>query len=282
MTEVDAAGRVAARRDATIRVDGVRHLFEGRQDVEPLVALQRIDLEIKRQELVSFIGPSGCGKTTLLNVIGGMIAPTEGTAFVGGEQVRGPLPKRVSYIFQESALLPWATVLDNVKVGLEFQGVARAERDARAAEAIASVGLTKFAQAYPRQLSGGMRQRVALARALSLETSVLLMDEPFAALDEQTRMVFGEDLSRMLAARGKTIVLVTHSLAEAVFLSDRIVVFTARPGRIKAVLEVDEPHPRHASFMVSEKCSRLRNELYELLREEVLNAIGGDLMAPAP
>jgi NitT/TauT family transport system ATP-binding protein len=275
-------GRDAPRADAMIRVEGVRHLFVGQHAGEPLVALERIDLAIKRQELASFIGPSGCGKTTLLNIIGGMIAPTEGAAFVGAEEVRGPLPKRISYIFQESALLPWATVLDNIKVGLEFQGVLRTERDRRASDALASVGLTKFAQAYPRQLSGGMRQRVALARALSLETSVLLMDEPFASLDEQTRMVFGEDLSRMLAARGKTIVLVTHSLAEAVFLSDRIFVFTARPGCIKAVLEVDEAHPRHPSFMVSEKCSRLRNELYELLREEVLNAIGGELMTATP
>ena len=260
-----------------IRVKGVRRVFAAEQTAEPLVALEKVDLTIARGEMVAFIGPSGCGKTTLLNIIGGMIDASEGSAFVDGVAVKGPSPKKISYIFQESALLPWSSVIDNVKVALEFQGVPAKDRQARAAAALSAVGLAKFAGSYPHQLSGGMKQRVALARALSLETDILLMDEPFAALDEQTRMVFGEDLSRMLAERAKTIILVTHSLAESVFLSDRIYVFTARPGRIKSVLTVDEPHPRKPAFMTSEKFGRLRNTLYELLREEVLSAMGEDL-----
>jgi NitT/TauT family transport system ATP-binding protein len=266
--------------ETMVRVDGVRHRFGA--SGEGLLALDRIDMQIKAGEMVSFIGPSGCGKSTLLNVIGGMLKPSEGEASVAGMPVRGPMPKTMAYVFQENALLPWATVLDNIKVGLEFQGVERAAREERAVQALTSVGLMKFAAAYPQQLSGGMRQRVALARALSLETDVLLMDEPFAALDEQTRMVFGEDLSRLLATQKKTIILVTHSLAEAVFLSDRIFVFTSRPGRIKAVLDVREAHPRHPRFMVSDRFGALRNQLYELLREEVLAAMGEDMPGLRP
>jgi NitT/TauT family transport system ATP-binding protein len=259
--------------DAVIRVEGVRQVFPAVSAQEPVVALDRIEIEIGRQEMVTFIGPSGCGKSTLLNVIGGMVDPTEGTASVDGQQVRGPLPKKIAYIFQESALLPWSSVLDNIKVALEFQGVPRQKRHERAVAALKAVGLARFAASYPHQLSGGMKQRVALARGLSLETDILLMDEPFAALDEQTRMVFGEDLSALLARTRKTIVLVTHSLAEAVFLSDRIFVFTARPGSIKGVLTIDEPHPRNPSFMTSDKFNDIRNRLYTLLREEVRRAM---------
>jgi NitT/TauT family transport system ATP-binding protein len=265
--------RSAPRFDPVIRVDGVRQVFTSTATQEPLVALEKIDIEIGRQELVTFIGPSGCGKSTLLNVIGGMIDPTEGAAYVDGQAVRGPLPKKIAYIFQESALLPWASVLDNIKVALEFQGVPRQQRHSRAVAALNAVGLSRFSASYPHQLSGGMKQRVALARSLSLETEILLMDEPFAALDEQTRMVFGEDLSGLLANTGKTIVLVTHSLAEAVFLSDRIFVFTSRPGLIKDVIAVDEPHPRNPVFMTSSKFNDIRGRLYILLRDEVRRAM---------
>jgi NitT/TauT family transport system ATP-binding protein len=262
--------------DVLISAQNVSHVFAAHGTGEDLLALDNVSVEIRRGEMVAFIGPSGCGKSTLLNVIGGLIDPTKGAAYIGGAQVRGPAPKKVAYIFQESALLPWATVLDNVKVGLEFQGIASGERTRRAEAALAQVGLTPFAKHYPHQLSGGMKQRVALARALSLETDILLLDEPFAALDEQTRMVFGEDLSAMLSKTGKTILLVTHSLAEAVFLSDRIFVFTARPGTIKETMVVDEPHPRKPAFMTSDSFNKTRNRLYEALREEVLKAMNED------
>ncbi len=172
-------------------------------------------------------------------------------------------------MFQESTLLPWYTITQNMLVALEFQGVPRDLRAERARAGLAAVGMSEFAGHYPHQLSVGMKQRVAMARGLSLETDIVLMDEPFAALDEQTRMVLGEDLSGLLEQTNKTIVFVTHSLAEAVFLSDRIFVFTARPARIKEVVSVDVPHPRRPEFMTSDKFNGLRNQLYGLLREEI-------------
>lgn len=265
--------------DVIVSARDVSQVFAAHGSGEELLALDKVSVDIRRGEMVAFIGPSGCGKSTLLNVIGGLIEATSGEAYVDGALVKGPAPKKVAYIFQESALLPWATILDNVKVGLEFQGVPSGERAERAKQALDAVGLTAFDKHYPHQLSGGMKQRVALARALSLETDILLMDEPFAALDEQTRMVFGEELSSLLSKTGKTILLVTHSLAEAVFLSDRIFVFTARPGAIKETMVVDEPHPRHPKFMTSDSFNRARNHLYELLREEVLRSIGQDKAA---
>src|SRR5207249_10697987 len=168
---------------------------------------------------------------------------------------------------------PWNTVFENVNLGMVFQGVPRAERETRARRSLAAVGLTDFAQHYPAQLSGGMRQRAALARALGLETGIILMDEPFGALDEQTRMVLGEDLSVLLSRTGKTIVFVTHSLGEAVFLADRVAVFSARPGTIKEVIKIDEPHPRKPNFVTSAKFTAIRNELYALLHDEIRKTV---------
>ncbi|HLA20831.1 MAG TPA: ATP-binding cassette domain-containing protein, partial [Pseudolabrys sp.] len=201
--------------------------------------------------------------------IGGLFAPTTGTVMVGDKPVRGPMPRDIAFIFQENALFPWDTVYENVMRGMMFQGVPKSERDDRARRALEAVGLDEFAAHYPSQLSGGMRQRAALARALSLETQILLMDEPFGALDEQTRMVLGEDLSVLLSRSKKTIVFVTHSLGEAVFLADRVAVFSARPGTIKEVIAVDEPHPRKPEFMTSAKFHRLRDQLYGLLHDEI-------------
>jgi len=210
--------------------------------------------------------------------------PTTGTVEVSGKPVRGPMPHDVAFVFQENALFPWNTVSENVDLGMVFQGVPRAAREERARRSLAAVGLTDFAQHYPGQLSGGMRQRAALARALSLETGILLMDEPFGALDEQTRMILGEDLSVLLARSGKTIVFVTHSLGEAVFLADRVAVFSARPGTIKEIIAVDEPHPRNPEFVTSEKFAALRNRLYGLLHDEIRKAVlqSGLASAPAP
>ncbi len=238
-------------------------------DPRRVVALEEASLDIPRGELLCLIGPSGCGKSTLLNCIAGLARPSAGKVLVDGAPVRGPLPQKVAFVFQEAALFPWRTIFDNILLGLAFQGTSRAERVERARDALAAVKLEQFAQHYPRQLSGGMKQRAQLARALALQTDILLMDEPFAALDEQTRMVLGEDLSVLLARTGKTSVFVTHSLVEAVFLADRVAVFSARPGRIKTILTVDEPHPRQRGFMTSDKLTRMRNDLYELLHDEV-------------
>jgi NitT/TauT family transport system ATP-binding protein len=258
---------------AAIEVKDVSQAFGAAGDPQRVVALQHTTLEVQKGELLCLIGPSGCGKSSLLNVIGGLATPTSGTVMVEGEPVRGPSPKRIAFVFQESTLYPWRTAIENIKLGLAFQGVPRSEREPRAREALEQVGLPDFADHYPRQLSGGMKQRVQLARALSLQTPILLMDEPFAALDEQTRMVLGEDLSVLLARTGKTIVFVTHSLAEAVFLADRVAIFSARPGYIKRVIEVNESHPRNREFMTSDKLSNLRNDLYEELHDEVLKTI---------
>jgi NitT/TauT family transport system ATP-binding protein len=255
--------------DTLIRIEGVGQAFGAPGDPRRVVALESTSFDITRGELVCLIGPSGCGKSTLLNIIGGLATPASGSVTIDGQPVRGPSPQKIAYVFQDNTLFPWRTVVDNVKLGMAFQGVPKAEHDARARESLKAVGLSDFADHYPAQLSGGMRQRAQLARALGLRTEILLMDEPFAALDEQTRLILGEDLSVLLARTGKTIVFVTHSLVEAVFLADRVAVFTARPGKIKKIINVDESHPRKSNFMTSPKLSALRNELYELLHDEI-------------
>lgn len=263
-----------------IRANNVCHRFQTSSGVG-VVALSDASIDIARGELVSLIGPSGCGKSTLLNIMGGLMEQNSGTVEIFGKPVAGPSPSNVAFIFQENALLPWNTILQNADIGMIFQGVPKKERLERARASLDAVGLTEFADYYPAQLSGGMRQRAALARALSLETDIILMDEPFGALDEQTRMILGEDLSVLLARTGKTIVFVTHSLGEAVFLSDRVAVFSARPGTIKDIIIVDEPHPRRPEFVTSEKFAGLRNELYSLLHDEIRKTLSTRAMPSA-
>jgi NitT/TauT family transport system ATP-binding protein len=255
--------------EVAIRIRRVSHRFGEEGDARQVRALRDASLDIVRGELICLIGPSGCGKSTLLNIMGGLMAPTAGDVQVLGKRVAAPMPREIAFVFQENALFPWNTVFENVNLGMVFQGVPRAERETRASRALEAVGLADFAQHYPGQLSGGMRQRAALARALSLETGILLMDEPFGALDEQTRMILGEDLSVLLSRTDKTIVFVTHSLGEATFLADRVAVFSARPGTIKELIAVDEPHPRKPEFVTSAKFTAIRNQLYGLLHDEI-------------
>jgi NitT/TauT family transport system ATP-binding protein len=272
-----------ATAEAAIKVRGVSHQFGDEGEQRFVRALADTSLDVVRGELLCLIGPSGCGKSTLLNVMGGLMEPSSGSVDVLGKPVRGPLPRDVAFVFQENALFPWNTVIENIELGMTFQGVAKSKRMPRAAEALEAVGLRDFAHHYPAQLSGGMRQRAALARALSLETPILLMDEPFGALDEQTRMILGEDLSVLLAKSRKTIVFVTHSLGEAVFLADRVAVFSARPGTIKQVIAVEEPHPRKPEFVTSAIFTSLRYELYGLLHDEIRKAVAqAGLGATAP
>jgi NitT/TauT family transport system ATP-binding protein len=267
--------------ETVIRIRHVSHRFGEQGDARKVQALRDTSLDIARGELICLIGPSGCGKSTLLNIIGGLMTPTAGDVEVLGRRVAGPLPREIAFVFQENALFPWNTVMENVLLGMVFQGVPRAERETRARRSLAAVGLEDFAQHYPAQLSGGMRQRAALARALSLETGILLMDEPFGALDEQTRMILGEDLSVLLSRTDKTIVFVTHSLGEATFLADRVAVFSARPGTIKELITVDEPHPRKPEFVTSAKFTSIRNRLYGLLYEEIRKTVAETGAAPA-
>src|SRR5215831_10064711 len=270
-----------AGNDLAIRVRNVSHQFGEEGSTQFVCAMLETSLDIHRGELLCLIGPSGCGKSTLLNVIGGLLTPTSGQVLVGDTEVRGPLPQEIAYVFQENALFPWSTVIENVNLGMMFQGVPKAAREPRARKSLAAVGLSDFANHYPGQLSGGMRQRAALARALSLETGIILMDEPFGALDEQTRMILGEDLSVLLARSGKTIVFVTHSLGEATFLADRVAVFSARPGTIKEIIAVDEPHPRKPDFVTSEKFTTIRNQLYQLLHDEIRKTMADSGMSGA-
>ena len=259
--------------EVAVRIKGVGHQFGEAGETQYVRALADTSLDIMRGELLCLIGPSGCGKSTLLNVVGGLMDPTNGSVEVSGQPLRGPRPHEIAFVFQENALFPWNTVEENVRLGMLFQGVPKSEHEARTRKSLEAVGLADFARHYPSQLSGGMRQRAALARALALQTGILLMDEPFGALDEQTRMILGEDLSVLLSRTEKTIVFVTHSLGEAVFLADRVAVFSARPGMIKKIITVDEPHPRKPGFVTSEKFTALRNELYALLHDEIRKAV---------
>ena len=263
-----AAGPIA------IAVRNVSQRYGAHSDPRTVLALDNISLDIRKGEFLCLLGPSGCGKSTLLNIIGGLIAPSDGAVSVNGMPVRGPLPDQVAFVFQESTLFPWYSVAENFGIAFKYRGIAQTEWRDRTHAALASVGMADFIDHHPEQLSIGMRQRVNLARGIAAGTDILLMDEPFAALDEQSRMVLGEDLSVLLAETGKTIVFVTHSLAEAVFLSDRIALMTARPGRIKSIIEVNEPHPRLPGFMLHPRFSELRNACYASLRDEIRQAMG--------
>lgn len=216
--------------DAIVEVRGISKTYGS------VEALREIDLDFPRGKLTSLLGPSGCGKTTLLKIIAGLIEADGGTVAVNGKKVSAPGPER-AFVFQDFALLPWATVLRNVAFGLELRGTAKEEREATARRYIADVGLAGFEDKYPHELSGGMRQRVGLARALCVDADVLLLDEPFSAVDEQNRRKFQEDLIRLRTNQNKTFIFVTHSIEEAVYISDRIVLLSPRPGRVSRIIE---------------------------------------------
>jgi NitT/TauT family transport system ATP-binding protein len=221
---------IPAAVDSIVEVRGISKTYG---DVE---ALRGIDLDFPRGRLTSLLGPSGCGKTTLLKIIAGLINADAGTITVDGKQVSAPGPER-AFVFQDFALMPWATVMRNVAFGLELRGIGKTEREDKARHYIAEVGLAGFENKYPHELSGGMRQRVGLARALSVDADVLLLDEPFSAVDEQNRRKFQEDLIRLRTTQNKTFIFVTHSIEEAVYISDRIVLLSPRPGRVSRIIE---------------------------------------------
>jgi NitT/TauT family transport system ATP-binding protein len=228
-------------RGAAVAVEDLSMEFISRG--QRLVALQNIDLDIAPGEFFVIVGPSGCGKTTLLRVLQGLTRATRGRILVGGKVVTGPGPDR-GFVFQQDALYPWRSVLRNVGFGLELQGVAKAQARTRARAMIDLVGLNGFESHYPHELSGGMRQRVNLARALAIEPAILLMDEPFAALDALTRETMQHELLRIAAAAGTTVIFITHQIDESVFLGDRVAVFATRPGRLQEIIPIDLPRPR--------------------------------------
>ena len=230
-------------------------------------AIQSITQEVYEGEFFSIIGPSGCGKSTLLEMIGGLQQPSQGAIYIRDKKVTSPHPS-IGFIFQEESLLPWRTVTENVEFGLEINRVPKDTRRVKAVEVINLVGLKGFEERHPRELSGGMRQRVAIARALAMDPEVLLMDEPFGALDQQTRMFIGGELLRIWEETGKTIIFVTHDINEAVFLSDRVLVMSHRPAVIKELVEGALGRPRSTSIIGSRRFHELTSHLWENLRVE--------------
>jgi NitT/TauT family transport system ATP-binding protein len=253
---------------ARIQVSSVSRLFEGPDG--PVEAVSNVDLAIPPGEFCVVVGPSGCGKTTLLRMIAGLEAPTSGTIAI---QRPDSQPASNAMVFQGRSVFPWLRVRDNVTYGLRLRGVGRAERDEIATDLLRVVGLTKFARSYPHQLSEGMRQRVAIARALAVDPDVLLMDEPFGALDEQNRLLLQEELLRIWEHTGKTVLFVTHSIDEALVLADRIVVMSAGPGTIKATISIPFPRPRALVRVRTDPAfAPLFADIWDLLRAEVLRS----------
>ena len=237
---------------------------------EPFVALKDVNLKVSDREFVSFIGPSGCGKTTLLRIIDGLAEADSGRVEIDGKIVKGPGPDR-AVVFQDFALMPWATVLDNVCFPLEIKGVPRREREATARRCIEQVSLKGFEHAYPRALSGGMQQRAGLARALAVEPKILLMDEPFGAVDAQTRHLLQEELIGIWEKQHQTVLFVTHSMEEAVLLSDRVLIMEPSPGRVAEILEVPIPRPRDADTVRrSPQFIELSNYVWKRLKEIII------------
>ena len=254
-------------RDLAIR-------FEARGDT--VEAVQDVSVHVRPGEFVSLIGPSGCGKSTLLNAVAGFLAPSGGQALLDGRPIRGPGSDR-GVVFQQYSLFPWLTVRKNVEFGLKLKGLSIAERESQARTLLGLAGLLQFENHYPDQLSGGMKQRVGIVRALATSPQVLLMDEPFGALDAQTRVVMQEILTNMWQRLRISVLFITHDIDEAVFLSDRIYVMTARPGRIKSEIVVPLPRPRTPEMSATPQFAAVVRTLRSLIREESLAAMGGEL-----
>jgi NitT/TauT family transport system ATP-binding protein len=260
----------AVRTSPAFSLAGVSKRFATRDG--DMLALDSISLDINTGEFVSIIGPSGCGKSTLFGIIGGLIRDYDGEVTLGGRLVRGPQAE-IGMVFQEESTFPWRTTLENIAFPLEVAGVARKEREDRARKFLRLVGLNGFENRRPDELSGGMRQRTALARALASEPQILLMDEPFAALDEQTRLLMGERLLRIWEELQQTTLLITHSIAEAVQLSDRVVIMSYRPGRIKQIIDIDLPRPRTPEILADDRFGHLVARIWTDLREEAARGL---------
>src|SRR5690242_8794011 len=241
----------------------------------PITAVDNVSLKVQPGEFLSVIGPSGCGKSTLFNVIGGLLGQHEGIVSVAGETVAGP-HKAIGMVFQEESTFPWRTVTDNVAFPLELTGMPKHQRAERARHFIGLVGLDGFDNRYPGELSGGMRQRVSLARTLASEPKILLMDEPFAALDEQTRLLLGDKVLQIQQQLRQTTLLITHNITEAVQMSDRIVVMTYRPGRVKRIVDIHLPRPRTSEIVSSEAFGRYVAQIWSDLREEASRGLSED------
>ncbi len=253
---------------AKVEIQHVVKKFNGRRG--EVVALNGVDLSIAENEFVCVVGPSGCGKSTLLNIIGGLEKATEGRVLVDGKEVTGPGPDR-GVVFQQYALFPWLTVEKNVQFGLKLQGKSREEIEEISHKYLKMVELEQFAKAYPKELSGGMKQRVAIARAYAVNPQVLLMDEPFGALDAQTRTQLQSELLETWEKEQKTCFFITHDVEEAIILAQRVIVMSARPGRVKSIVPIDIPYPRTQETKMSPRFLELKNEIWGQVYQEYLS-----------
>jgi NitT/TauT family transport system ATP-binding protein len=266
-------GPATATANAILAVDNITKRFETPEGV--VTAVDGVSLSVAPGEFVGIIGPSGCGKSTLFNIIGGLLDDYDGTVKVAGDLVRGPHPA-IGMIFQEESTFPWRTVIDNVAFPLEIAGIAKRERYERAKHFVSLVGLDGFERRYPAELSGGMRQRVSMARTLAAEPKIMLMDEPFASLDEQTRLLLGDKVLQIQQQLKQTTLLITHNITEAVQLSDRIFVMTYRPGKLKRMVKLDLPRPRTSEIVSSEAFGRYVAQIWSDLREEASRGLHAD------
>lgn len=254
-----------------VTIEGLTKIYPGNKDAEPVVALKDVDLEIPDQEFVSIVGPSGCGKTTLLRIVDGLLDYDEGGVYLDGQKIESSGQDR-GMVFQGFNLLPWRTVEENVAFGLEIAGVDDEERRDRTQRYVHMVGLEGFEDSYPQELSGGMQQRVGIARALAIDPEVLLMDEPFGALDAQTREYLQEELLQIWEADKKTVIFITHNIEEAIYLSDRVIVMSPRPGEVQEVIEVPFERPRYDSALkTTVEFSELRQRIWDLLKHDVVD-----------
>jgi ABC-type nitrate/sulfonate/bicarbonate transport system ATPase subunit len=254
-----------------LRIDNVALRFKSRTGM-PVTALDNISFEVEDKEFSVIVGPSGCGKTSLLRLVAGLIEPTEGSISLDNARISGPGKDR-GMVFQSYTLFPWLTVQDNVEFGMRIAGVAAAQRRETARRFIAQVGLNGFERLYPKQLSGGMMQRVALARALANDPAVLLMDEPFGALDSQTRSLMQELLLDIWQSSHKTVLFITHDIDESILLGDRVYVMTARPGRIKEMVEIDLPRPRTVEMLTTDAFISIKRRIMHSIHEEAMRSV---------
>jgi NitT/TauT family transport system ATP-binding protein len=262
--EHGTTGSLSDRVSGRIECRAVRKTYRDAAEGTEIVALQGLTLEIEPREFLTLLGPSGCGKSTLLNILAGFEKPDTGTVLLDGRPIDRPGPDR-GVVFQDYSLFPWLNIQQNVEYGLREKGVSKAEASQIAGRFLAMVGLTGFERRFPHELSGGMRQRVALIRVLAIDPEILLMDEPFAAVDAQTRTILQEELQRLWQQTRKTVVFVTHSIDEAIYLSDRVTVMTARPGVVKAIVPIDLPRPRDPT---SDAFNSYRRDITQLIEHE--------------
>ncbi len=263
------------------RLEGVTRIYPGVAGRPDLHALGPVDVALRRGEFCSVVGPSGCGKSTLLDVLAGLSPPTAGSVLFEGRELGGRVPEGIGVVFQEDSSFPWLQVFDNVAFGVRRAGLPEAEVRARVGDVLALMGLGDFARAYPAQLSGGMRQRVCIARTLVTRPRLLLLDEPFAALDAQTRLLLGDELLRLWRATGATVLLITHALDEAALLSDRVLVMSARPGRIISEVPTGWPRERDSRIAAEAGFGKITARIWAQLREESAKALAAQAV-PVP